>query len=63
MQNAIFNIINDMSQHLSVEELQELQKCLLKNLVEIRSEQAIMENKDYITCLCEFLGNYCLDSV
>ena len=45
MQNIIFNVIQDMSQFLSVSQLQELQKSLIKIAV------------DFITGLCLLRNN------
>ncbi|MDO4188608.1 MAG: tyrosine-type recombinase/integrase [Lachnospiraceae bacterium] len=51
MNAAIFNIINQMSQYLSAEQLRELQKVLIINLVEGKTEEVQHDYSYYVEML------------
>lgn len=53
MQNIIFNVIQDMSQFLSVSQLQELQKSLIKNLIEKPPAKTERSNEEYVMLFLE----------
>jgi len=48
MQNQIYDILNDMSEYLSITQMKSLQQVLIKRLEESYEEVENLENKDYI---------------
>lgn len=48
MQNQIYNVLNDMSEYLSISQMRYLQEVLIKRLEECDEDIEIIENKDYV---------------
>ena len=53
MQNTIYNILQDMSRFLSGEEMKELQRTLIRHLVEGKQENRLVTHSEYMELFLE----------